>query len=161
MCVGYGFTRAEISCGEKQTTNIKTNKLNPTEERNIQQTQEHTSKQKQATYTNPVEEKCKCTEKKEKQTSHHQRSNNNDTPQERKRQSQQQHVTKRREHCPSHKARSHQFREDFVCCYSPHHVFACHLNNMLSGLLGMSLSFNDFIHELINIGFHGINSWCS
>jgi len=107
MGVGYGFTRTKIRCGEKQTTNIRTN-TNP-----IQQKREisnkhrntHPSKAK-AGYRHQSDRRNANARKRKKQTiitkgggttTHHKKE---------KRQSQQQHLTKTPKHCPLHKARS-------------------------------------------------------
>jgi len=75
-CVGYGFTRAEISCGEKQTTNIKT--TNPNQQKreiSNKHRNTHPSKRKQAT-EHKSEENANAAERKKttRSTTHHKKA---------------------------------------------------------------------------------------
>jgi len=149
---------------EKQTTSTTTNKPNPKRKEIIPTNTgtKHLSKQICSNRHN-----IKKHEDKNK-TSHHSETNsnnnnNNNTAKNKEASQTRAHVTKTRL-CPSPPIAVRAIiQEDLVCLCELSHVFCFFviLSNSLFGLLGMSLSGNDFIHEFTDIGFHVINSWCS
>jgi len=149
---------------EKQTTSTTTNKPNPKRKEIIPTNTgtKHLSKQICRNRHNIRKHEDK------NKTSHHSETNsnnnnNNNTAKNKEASQTRAHVTKTRL-CPSPPIAVRAIiQEDLVCLCELSHVFCFFviLSNSLFGLLGMSLSGNDFIHEFTDIGFHVINSWCS